>query len=643
MRISLPKSFRLSPMTRALTMATRAAALIGAGFIISAPAGAANFSQTVFFGDSLTDSGFFTGVGQQRSFTTNPDPVWALLLAQKYGTSANPAAILTPTGVQAAGGTDYAVGGARVTAQNGWPDAATAPLVPTVTSQVNGYLAANPRLDSKGLYAVWAGANDIFGYTNSNVAALLNPATQAATAAQVIQQVAGEATNVVGLVRQLQQAGAGTVIVVNLPDVGKTPQGSSIPALATLWSASSNSFNATLNTGLSGLGGNIVAINAYGLLREAIANPGLYGFTNVTTPACTTSSSSTCTTATLVAPNADQTYLFADGVHPTGAGHAILAQYVESVLQAPGQIGMLAEAPLAGAQSFTRAIDDRLRLTPRAGQVEAYAAYDNTHQSLDHNGNNPGLDGSANSLTVGVDYALNQNVTVGGAFSFAHNRANFGNDTGGFKLDQAMLSGYGQYRDGAWALNAIGMVGSLQYNDVTRNIVLGAATRSESGSANGHQFLFRVGGQYDFELGAATLSPVANLTWQQVNVGGYTENGNDSTAMNFQSQRRNSLVSSLGAQVTSKLTLGSYAVQPFAKLAWEKEFEDSERDVRANLVGMAGSFGLPAYQGPSNSTRLELGASIALATDFTAYASYNGQFAGGNKTNSFQVGLKKAF
>ncbi|MEO6918488.1 MAG: autotransporter domain-containing protein [Collimonas sp.] len=630
-------------MTRALTLATRTAALIGAGLVISAPASAANFSQMVFFGDSLTDSGYFTGVGKQASFTTNPDPVWAQLLAHKYGTAANPAAILTPSGVQAAGGTDYAVGGARVTSQNGWPDAATAPLVPTVTSQVNGYLAANPHLDGKGLYAVWAGANDVFGYTNTSAGALLNPATQAATAALVIQQVTGEAANVVGLVRQLQQAGAGTVLVVNLPDVGKTPEGTSIPALATLWSASSSSFNAALNSGLNGLGGNIVAINAYGLLREVIANPSVYGFTNVTTPACTTSSSSTCTTSTLVAPGADKTYLFADGVHPTGAGHAILAQYVESVLQAPGQIGMLAEVPLASAQTFTRAIDDRLRLTPRAGQVEAYAAYDNTHQSLDHNGNNPGLDGSANSLTVGVDYAVNQNVTVGGAFGFTHNRANFGNDSGGFKLGQAMLSAYTQYRDGAWALNAIGMVGSLQYNDVTRNIALGPAIRSESGDANGHQFLFRIGGQYDFDLGAATLSPVANLTWQQVNVGGYAENGNDSTAMNFNSQTRNSLVSSLGAQITSKLTLGSYALQPFAKLAWEKEFENSDRDVRANLIGMAGSFGLPAYQGPSNSGRVELGASIALATDFSAYASYNGQFAGSNKINSFQVGLKKAF
>lgn len=643
MRIFLPLSFRVFLMKRALTLITRTAVFLVAVLIIGHQASAANFSQIVFFGDSLTDSGYFSGIGKEPSFTTNPDPVWAQLLARKYGGSANPAEVLTLTGVQVAGGTNYAVGGARVTSQSGWPDPIVALLVPTVSEQVNGYLMTHTQLENKGLYTVWVGANDIFGYTNSNMAGLLNPATQAATAAQVIQQVTGEAAQVVWLVQQLQQAGAGTVVVVNLPDAGKTPRGLSTPALGTVWSASSNSFNTALNTGLKEVGGNIVAINAFGLLSEAIANPNLYGFTNVTAPACTTSSAGDCTPLTLVAPNANQTYLFADGVHPSGAGHAMLAQYVISVLQAPGQIAMLAEAPLTSAQSLTRAIDDRLRLTPRTAQMEVYAVYDNTHQNLDSNGNNSGLEGAANSVIVGLDYALNQKIRVGGTFGVTRNRANFGNDTGGFKLNHAMLSAYTQYCQGAWALNAIGMIGSLQYNDVTRNIVLGAATRSEIGDTHGHQFLARIGSQYDFDLGATTLSPIAHLTWQQIKVGGYMENGNDSSAMNFNSQLRKSLISSLGAQIAHKLTLGSYAVQVFAKLAWEKEMQNSERNVRANLIGMAGSFGLPASQGPSNRRRAEVGALIALATDFNAYASYSGQFAGGAKVNSFQIGLKKAF
>jgi phospholipase/lecithinase/hemolysin len=56
-----------------------------------------SFSQTVFFGDSLTDSGFYQPIlvdaaGRRRSivarFTTNPGLVWAEFLADFYGTNA---------------------------------------------------------------------------------------------------------------------------------------------------------------------------------------------------------------------------------------------------------------------------------------------------------------------------------------------------------------------------------------------------------------------------------------------------------------------------------------------------------------------------------------------------------------------------
>ncbi|AMP00583.1 hypothetical protein CAter10_3015 [Collimonas arenae] len=48
MSLSLPKPFRLRPMARALTLATRTVAILGAGLIVSSSASAANFSQMVF-------------------------------------------------------------------------------------------------------------------------------------------------------------------------------------------------------------------------------------------------------------------------------------------------------------------------------------------------------------------------------------------------------------------------------------------------------------------------------------------------------------------------------------------------------------------------------------------------------------------
>ena len=92
--------------------------------IAAAPAMAQDgtFSQTVFFGDSLTDAGFFTPLLVQQNpaaavlgrFTTNPGLVWSEFLADYYGTGAAMAWTATGATPRPGTGTNYAVGGARV-------------------------------------------------------------------------------------------------------------------------------------------------------------------------------------------------------------------------------------------------------------------------------------------------------------------------------------------------------------------------------------------------------------------------------------------------------------------------------------------------------------------------------------------------
>src|SRR6185437_13258762 len=111
-----------------------------------------------------------------------------------------------------------------------------------------------------------------------------------------------------------------------------------------------------------------------------IANPAAFGIANVTTPACGTTPSLICTSANFVAPNAASSFLFADGVHPTTATHALIAQAVESTIEGPSKIGVLAEAPLAVEQATFRAVDSRmisgLNAPGEAHKLEAWVSYD---------------------------------------------------------------------------------------------------------------------------------------------------------------------------------------------------------------------------------------------------------------------------
>ncbi|MGQ5523523.1 autotransporter domain-containing protein [Chitinimonas sp. PSY-7] len=171
---------------------------------------AGGYSNTYFFGDSLTDTGAFgnpaAGTGNVR-FTTNWSNFYADLLAAKFGktlssvNSANPALGTT--------GNNYAQGGARATEVAGAPA--------DLGAQVTNFLTnSGGKADPNALYTVWIGGND--------VVPALTAASGAggALAGQAI--MAQAATDTLTQIGTLQAAGAKHILVLNAPDVSKTPR-----------------------------------------------------------------------------------------------------------------------------------------------------------------------------------------------------------------------------------------------------------------------------------------------------------------------------------------------------------------------------------------------------------------------------------
>jgi outer membrane lipase/esterase len=568
---------------------------------------AAQFNGFYFFGDSLSDAGSFKpvlppGTGK---FTTNPGPVWAEVFAQRYGFTATPAN---------QGGTDYAEGGARVTQLPGVPNTPPTGTATPVATQVQNFLgkgAVNPG----ALYSVWAGANDVFFQLGLAAAG-------AATPAQVQANLTTAATQLVQQVGALSNAGARYIMVFNLPDIGKTPfgvgsgQGPTITALSSL-------YNSTLNAGLDALHIDVIRLNVFALINETVANPGAFGFTNATTPACTTPSSLICTSATLVAPNAAQTYVFADSVHPTTGAHQVIADYAASVIEAPQKIGLLGEAPLQVEQANFRALDSRMLSgvgTPRAqNKFDTYAIYDygNYDRSSDFGGGNS----HANSVVVGGDMKISERMLAGVAFGYTEDRSSLGDNGGGFKLDEATLTAYVGYGDGPWFVGASVGGGDLDFRDVHRTFALGQGSRTESGSTRGTHLMGRILGGYWFNYGSWIHGPFARLTYQEAKVDAWSETGTSSTAMSFGEQKRDSLVSSLGWQADGNLGW----VRPWARISWEKDYNNDDRSVRAGLVSMGGvGFGLPALKPDDNYILFNVGVSGELGNSkITGFLSVN--------------------
>jgi outer membrane lipase/esterase len=566
-------------------------AAVAVAALLASTGASAQFSNTYIFGDSLSDAGQYGA-----RFTTNPGLTFPMYLAQRYGLTATPSFT---------GGNDFAQGGARVNAPS--------PLIPTgapnlsVAQQVSAFLAAGT-VDPNALYQIQGGANDILVLTGQLGAGQI-------TATQLQGAIVQAATDLVAQVARLQAAGARYIVVYGLPDVGLTPAAAAQNAQANL-TAISNLFNSTLNAGIGAANLQVIQVNQAGLLREIVANPSAFGFTNVTVPVCTTSSALMCTPATLRDPNGNLTYAFADGIHPTTGLALIGAQAAASMIEAPGKIGALGEAPLGAEQAAFRAIDARMSGAvgaPRAAnKFDAWVSYD--YGNRDYSGPFVSGNSDANSIAVGGDIKLSDRLLVGISFNYTDDDSDFGGGTGGFKLRETMATAYAGYGDGPWWVGATLGAGNLDYRDVHRDIQLGALTRRETGDTTGSHIMASILGGYWFASGRLLHGPYARLAWQDITVHGFSEHGSDSTALAYGEQKRKSFITSLGWQATGQL--GS--VRPFGRVTWEFENKDDDRTVSATPVGFNGTYSMPVIKPDDNYIRYLVG----LASDFGKFTGY---------------------
>ncbi len=591
--------------------------------LAASSAHAQRFSGVVSFGDSLSDAGNVGLVqnpagGPSQSFTTNPDPVMVELLARYFGFTQAPS--LVP------GGTNFAFGGACGRVATG----ATSPpcssfAVPRLNQQIDQYLRGSTTVaNPNALFTVWMGANDLFGDIPVWAS---NPATASANATVGGVPVA---TAVVQQVGRLQAAGARNIVVLNLPDLGVTPQFSAGPLAAAgpLATLATVSYNGALSQGLSQLGTGIIPVNVFGLVNEVRANPGAFGLTNVTGTACNLAvlpggSSLFCNPNAQVAAGANNTFLFADGVHPTGAAHRLLAEVTVATINAPAIVSLAPETAIAAYDDHGGAINsglfDEYRFDRDDGTVRGYLRATGSSGDITGSSFSPGADSTGFSLTGGANYQVNETFTFGVAASIGNQNL----DPVGGTIDgnTVLFSGYGVVNFGGFYVNAIASGGSTNL-DLARNIVLGPSVRIEGGETDADHLAAELGIGYVFKGEALTHGPFAGIVWQEVTVAAYAEDSLASTAMNFREFTRESMVTRLGYQ--AKADFG--AIQPYARVAWNSEDEDGRTVVNAGSNSMGGRFTVDGFAPAGDWTSADIGLGFTFSDRFSGHVTYTGRF-----------------
>jgi len=595
-----------------------------ASLVVACPAAAqenqdpAAYSNTVFFGDSTTDSGFFRPLLPSSvrpvtgQFTTNPGLVWSQYLADFFDTEA------APNG-SGQTGTNYSAGGARIAINS----TGALGLIPSMRTQVANYLSSNGGVaDPDALYVISGGMNDIFTITNGGAAA--GPALDSASAGMS------------DIVSALSTAGARYIMVANTHDLGLTPafaaQGVTFASNGTALSSdlSDRVFSSLASNGLQ-----VIPLDMLTFSRELYTEAAAFGFTNVTGTACQpqiTANGLTCNPTSYITPDARNTYLYADGVHYSSRAHDIIAQYAASVLEAPRLIAQLPfTASVSGQARAERVLANT---TARQGANKGWwVDVRGDWQRLSENGRYDGgsaailtgIDIPSGAATVGLfagygtgsfdfgtsDAGGQSNIPVANFYSWESDRNRLYSQArgGGYDQQEVTIGGYAAWtNDIAWlhaqasytalefdverVVNLAGRISTVdltsgRFENVLSNQTLGGVTRRHAGSPSGSALALGVNAGWEFETGPVSHGPVAGVLAQSNKIDGYSEsNSTLATALAYPKQETDSLLGSLGWQATLNM---DDRFEPYAKVMYQREFENFAEEARARSLTISGS------------------------------------------------------
>jgi outer membrane lipase/esterase len=594
-------------MNRLLTPLAAACLLASATPLCAAP-----YSALHVFGDSLSDAGWFADpdgpAGATTRFTNRVGPTYQdgsgeifgpvapMLLGDALGLGG---AGLGPANT-VAGGNNWAVGGYR-----------TDQILGTISGP-GGYLAATGgRADPNALYYLTGGGNDFLQFR------VVDTASAQAAAGRLVDSV-----------ETLQQAGARYIMVWLLPDIGLTPNffGGGLQDLVTSLGAD---FNDELVLQLATVDANVIPLNIPLNLAEVLSDPGRYGLVadrDTVIGTCFDGCSNPNPIYGLNGSNPDPTkLLFNDSVHPTIAGQRLIADYAYSLLAAPWEVTLLPEMALG----TLRGHQDQLRAQWLAdweawqgvGQWRAFV--NGGGQRLDYDLHGGDADGNGYSLNFGASYRLDEAWRLGLAAGLYQQSLEAGAADSDYDLRSYIGTAFAQYQHNRWWGDLAASAGHLDYHDLKRQFAIGPATNSEKGDTDGQLWAFSGRFGYDIAQPGSQwhLSPFVSADYVHIDVDGYAEDGQRSTALSYDDQERKSRRLGFGFQ-------GLYDLTPqtrlFGELAVEREYEDDASEVRMSLNSLPGiDFELPGYQPDDRSLRGHLGVSHSLGNGLSLRGSYS--------------------
>ena len=610
---------------------TRAGVVALASVLASQPVMAQ--TSLIFFGDSLTDSGNLYETTRALNAHNSQVPVLpppSSYYQGRYSNGPTYAETLPGLlGVPDSNVVNFAFAGAESGDMNSHRSAATIFNLLNVDAldQVGRAVSAGAvGPDSLAVYFI--GGND---YVNR-----FSPDPQALQT--LVTTVIG---NINTGISTLARAGQKNFVVLNLPNMGATPMSRQTPGASDVFGRLTVAHNTALAQAVDGLesrlGVDITLVALDDLFDDVVANPGLYGLSDVTKP-CSGQTPPHGTARDCSTAEATDSGLFYDDIHPTAHVHRINAEYVAAYLGMKAAAGadvasrsMLATLSLRSQQRLVQSRLLSMRFgrpmgreaqEEKMGEYTLYLVGDYGSGDRDGQATRRGFDYAVSTGMLGMDRRLGQLVAVGAAVGYSNADQSLDRGRGDADLESYFATVYGTFGVGGGGGGGPFAEGGRGYSSDTFDFsrpTYFSPRPTASADVDGYTWFGLLNGGYDFKVGNAVFGPMIGGRISQSRLDPYTEDAGP-VAISVHKATIDGVVGYVGGHVTGRFESGEIWIVPNVRVTVEKDFADEQK-----VTGTLGSGQIISGDAGDDETAVLIGGGLEFGTSDHLTAQITGE------------------
>ena len=336
-----------------------------------------------------------------------------------------------------------------------------------------------------------------------------------------------------------------------------------------------------------------------------------------------------------------------------GAGNPVYESMVRSESLAAAQQGLQQLSgeiyPAIGAMlindslQLRDAVGERLRHVPTSGERNLWLKALGAWGKTDARSETAGATTSLGGVLAGVDGALDEQTRVGLVAGYSDSSLSLGSGThSSASIDSYHFGAYIGREWGNWRTTG-GAAYSWHRGDVKRDLQYGDVSGKQKAKLEARTAQLFTEAAYRIQLQPLALEPFANLAYVHLDSDGLHEKG-DAAALQRGSERRDAVLSTLGARVLKTVALNDHQqLELSGSLGWQHSLTAVESEEHLGFVAGGPSFAVRSSPLLRDAALVGVQASLALSASTRVNLDYHGQLAGRENTQGVGLSLNWQF